>query len=365
MARMLVTGGAGFIGANFVVYWMARHPEDEVIVVDALTYAGDRTRLAAVADTPRFTFVQADIQDHDAMRQVMRGVDIVAHFAAETHVDRSLAGLEAEKRFLRVNVEGTLSLLHAAREAGVRRFHHVSTDEVFGDLAYDAPETFHETFPYGPHNPYAISKAAADFAVRGFARSHGLPVTISNCTNNYGPYQTPEKVIPRSIALLLNDQPVSLYTDSRGVPGPNIRDWLHVEDHCRAIEMILSRGVIGETYCVGGNCELSNHALISRMLAIMSSCTGTAFSMDRHVVSVQDRPGHDRRYAMNTAKIERELGWRPAHSFETGFRATVAWYLSAEGRTWLNRYARLVAPVRSGQDRSAEITTHGDRKGGS
>jgi dTDP-glucose 4,6-dehydratase len=349
--NLLVTGGAGFIGANFVNYWLRKHSADAITVLDKLTYAGDRRRLEESQNTGRMKFVQADIQDFNSVISAMSGIEIVVHFAAETHVDRSLAGLEAEKLFLRTNTEGTLCLLHAAKEAGVKRFHHVSTDEVFGDLDYGTSEKFHETFPYNPHNPYSISKAAADFAVRGFSRTHGLAFTLSNCTNNYGPFQTPEKVIPRSISLLLQDKKIQLYTDARGVPGPNIRDWLYVEDHCAAIEAILLSGKIGETYCIGGNCELTNLELVKRMLPIMSELTGKRYSFEASVDFVKDRPGHDRRYAMATTKMEQELGWRPAHTFEDGLRPTIAWYLSAEGKAWLKSLEMVTSEVRRGQSR--------------
>jgi dTDP-glucose 4,6-dehydratase len=350
--NLLVTGGAGFIGANFVNFWINRHPEDTVKVVDILTYAGDRRRIIESEKTGRVLFLQADIQDFAAMRSAMDGVDTVVHFAAESHVDRSLAGLEAEKLFLRTNVEGTLALLHASKQAGIKRFHHVSTDEVFGELEYGTSEKFHETFPYNPHNPYSISKAAADFAVRGFSRSHGLAFTLSNCTNNYGPFQTPEKVIPRSISLLLQDKKVQLYTDARGVPGPNIRDWLYVEDHCAAIEAILLKGRVGETYCIGGNCELTNADLIKRMLPIISEVTGKTYTFASHVDFVKDRPGHDKRYAMATDKIKKELGWQPAHTFEQGIRSTINWYLSHEGKHWLKSIEETTQEVRKDQGKS-------------
>jgi dTDP-glucose 4,6-dehydratase len=347
--RLVVTGGAGFIGANFVNYWVKNHAKDEVIVLDKMTYAGNLDRLAGVSENDKVEFVNGDIQDFALAKKLFEGVDVVAHFAAETHVDRSLAGLEAEKLFMRTNYEGTITLLHAAREAGVKRFHHVSTDEVFGDLDYGAPEKFHENFPYNAHNPYAISKAAADFAVRGFARSHGLPFTLSNCTNNYGPFQTPEKVIPRSISLLLKNERIQLYTDANGIPGPNIRDWLHVEDHCRAIESIILDGKIGETYCVGGNSELTNYELVKHMLALMGEITGKRYAMESHVALVKDRPGHDRRYAMDSSKIAQELGWAPGYTFETGFRSTVEWYMSKTGRAWLTALEKNAAEVRFGQ----------------
>jgi dTDP-glucose 4,6-dehydratase len=347
--RLAITGGAGFIGANFVNYWMKRHPGDDVVVIDVMTYAGNMDRLLGVSNMPNFAFVKADIRDYDVLLGLLKGIDIVVHFAAETHVDRSLAGLEAEKLFFRTNVEGTMALLHASRGAGVKRFHHVSTDEVFGDLEFGSPEKFHENFHYNPHNPYSISKAAADFCVKGFARSYGLPFTLSNCTNNYGPYQTPEKIIPRSISLLLRNEKIQLYTDANGIPGPNIRDWLHVEDHCMAIEKILLSGKTGETYCVGGNSELTNHELVKRILALMSNITGREYTMESHVTFVKDRPGHDKRYAMRTDKMEQELSWKPQYTFETGFRSTVEWYMSDKGRAWLENLEENTAEVRLGQ----------------
>jgi dTDP-glucose 4,6-dehydratase len=351
--KLIVTGGAGFIGANFVNYWLARHTDDTVEVIDKLTYAGDVRRLDASRQTGRLIFKQADIQDFEAMRSVMNGVDVVVHFAAETHVDRSLAGLEAEKLFLRTNVEGTFCLLHAAKEAGVKRFHHVSTDEVFGDLEYGTKDKFHELFPYKPNNPYSISKAAADFAVRSFSRSRGLDFTLSNCSNNYGPFQTPEKVIPRSISLLMQDKKIQLYTDAQGNPGPNVRDWLYVEDHCSAIEAVLLKGRIGETYCIGGNCELTNLELVKKILAIVSEATGKTYSVESHVQYVKDRPGHDRRYAMAIDKIHKELGWTPAYTFEEGLRSTVKWYLSSEGGKWLSSLEDAAKEVR--QDQGSRI----------
>lgn len=350
--KLLVTGGAGFIGANFVNYWMRLHPADSVVVLDAMTYAGDLNRLKGVRRNKNFKFIKGDIQDAVLLKKIIKGIDTVVHFAAESHVDRSLAGLEAEKLFLRTNVEGTIALLHASRAAGVTRFHHISTDEVFGDLEYGSAEKFHEDFPYGPHNPYAISKAAADFAVRGFARSYNFPVTISNCTNNYGPWQTPEKVIPRSISLLLQNKQIQLYTDAAGIPGPNIRDWLHVEDHCSAIEAIILKGKIGQTYCIGGESELSNCELVKRILVLMSKITGRPYAYNTHVVEVKDRPGHDKRYAMDISKIRRTLKWKPKYSFDKGFRSTVEWYLSAEGCAWLKSLEKSTAEVRTGQNKT-------------
>lgn len=358
MSNLLVTGGSGFIGSNFIRYWHRRHPEDNIVNLDALTYAGHRENLADLEDNPHYKFAQSHIQNYDIVFGIMKAcqIDTVVNFAAETHVDRSLAGPDAEALFYETNLMGTLTLLRAARVAGVPRFHQISTDEVFGDLPLDCPKLkFHEGYPYNPNSPYAISKATADFAVRGFFRTHGFPnITISNCTNNYGPYQTPEKVIPRSIALLRSGQKVKLYTDENGIPGKNVRDWLHVEDHCSAIEAILLHGKVGETYCVGGDCELSNHQLVEKMLALMSEITGKTLTMEANVELVADRPGHDLRYAMDTTKIRRELGWRPRYIFETGFKETVAWYLSPEGRLWLEGVSDTAREVREGQDQSRQ-----------
>jgi len=329
--KILVTGGAGFIGANFVNHWVREHAEDHVLVLDKLTYAGDLHRLEVSSDKANYEFVEGDICDYELVSKLLDGVEVVIHFAAESHVDRSLSGLEAEKLFYRVNVEGTATLLHASREAGVKRFHHISTDEVFGELEYGSPDKFHEEFPYNPHNPYAISKAAADFAVKGFARSYDFPITISNCTNNYGPYQMPEKMIPRSIALLLRGEKIQLYTDEQGRPGLNVRDWLHVDDHCKAVEAIVLNGQPGETYCIGGNSELSNQQLVEKMLRVLSRILDRELSFEQNVSLVKDRPGHDKRYAMNFGKITRDLDWRPSYSSGQGrlINNRIWWCLSS------------------------------------
>ncbi len=353
--KLLVTGGAGFIGANFVSYWMERHPKDHVTVLDKLTYAASLERLNGCSDSPNFLFIKGDICDSKFVEESLKGIDTVVHFAAESHVDRSLSGLEAEKTFFRVNVEGTCALLHAAKKAGIKRFHHVSTDEVFGDLAFDDPARFDEDYPYSPNNPYSISKAAADFAVRAFHRTHGLPITISNCSNNYGPYQTPEKMIPRSLMLLLEGQQIQLYTDADGNPGKNVRDWLHVADHCSAIEAILLSGRVGETYAVGADGELSNHELVGKMLEVASGLTGREFSFEKSVRFVKDRPGHDRRYAIDSSKIRNELGWSPSYNFETGFLSTLQWYISDEGRQWLSSLANTSNEVRTEQGSSYQV----------
>ena len=353
--HILVTGGAGFIGSNFVRYWMDSYPNDQMTVVDALTYAGHMENLVGYNERPNFRMVHADINEYDVMREAMNGVDLVVHFAAETHVDRSLGGLDMERAFYRSNIEGTATLLHAAKDAGVKHFHHVSTDEVFGDLDFDASEIFHEEFAYNPHSPYAVSKAASDYVVRGFGHTHHFPVTISNCTNNYGPYQTPEKMIPRSIALLLNGQKLKLYTDADGIPGRNVRDWLHVQDHCEAIDRIIRNGKVGETYCVGGNSELSNYQLVETLLDMMSEITGDDYSIDTHVEYVSDRPGHDRRYAMDTSKMKNELDWQPRYTFADGFLDTVRWYTSPDGKAWLDAMHHNTTEVRADQEKVVSV----------
>lgn len=349
--KILVTGGAGFIGSNFVHYWIQNHHSDHITVLDSLTYAGDINRLQSLDKNKQFSFVQGDIQNYQLVFSLMKKVETVIHFAAETHVDRSLSGLESEKIFFRTNLEGTATLLHAAKSANIKRFHHISTDEVYGDLDNNPLNKFNEQSPYKPNNPYSISKAAADFLVMSFYRTYGLPVTISNCTNNYGPYQTPEKIIPRSISLLMAGKKIQLYTDADGVPGKNIRDWLFVEDHCRAIEAILKYGEVGETYCIGGGRELSNLELVKHILQITSQYLGKKMTVESNVEFVQDRPGHDLRYAIDFGKINKELDWSPKYSFVDGFRKTIEWYLSETGQTWLERLKKTTAEVRVNQNR--------------
>jgi dTDP-glucose 4,6-dehydratase len=343
---LLVTGGAGFIGANFVHYWIKGHPGDRVTVLDALTYAGNAGNLAPVAHSSALEFVRGDIGDADlaASLLVERRIDTIVHFAAETHVDRSI---HAPDPFLQTNVIGTHVLLKAARsawglEGGYRpsvRFHHVSTDEVYGSLAADDP-AFTEETPYAPNSPYAASKAASDHLVRAYHRTFGLPVTTSNCSNNYGPYQFPEKLIPLLLINALEGKPLPIYGD-----GLNVRDWLFVEDHCRAIEAILERGAVGETYNIGGGAELPN----LRLVGLLSRLIDEAFRSDPGLAAsfpssppargvpteslvkfVPDRPGHDRRYAMDGSKIARELGFHPQESLESGLRRTIAWYLQQQ-----------------------------------
>jgi dTDP-glucose 4,6-dehydratase len=315
--RLLVTGGAGFIGSNFVHYWLERYPDDHVVVYDLLTYAGNRASLEAVEDG--IVFVQGDICDRELAEQTMRSerVDVVVNFAAESH--NSLAVVEPT-RFFRTNVLGTQALLEASRAAGVTRFHHVSTCEVYGDLPLDSPELFTEEAPYRPRTPYNASKAGADHAVRAYFETYGLPVTITNCSNNYGPYQFPEKVIPLFTTNALDDVPLPLYASTA-----NKREWLHVLDHCTAIDLVLRDGPEGETYNVGSGIEAS----IEEIADLVLDATGKDASLK---TIVPDRPGHDRRYLLDSSKIRTELGWEPVHGWRTGLAETVAWY--AANRAW-------------------------------
>ncbi|MGA2565169.1 MAG: dTDP-glucose 4,6-dehydratase [Steroidobacteraceae bacterium] len=342
MARLLVTGGAGFIGANFVHYWLAQHPGDRLVVLDALTYAGNLANLEAARQRTEFRFVKGDIRDTPLVEQLLReeGLDTIVHFAAESHVDRSIEGPDA---FIETNVIGTHSMLKAARRVWLEdklvpthRFHHVSTDEVYGSLGRkDA--AFTELTPYAPNSPYSASKAASDHLVRAYHHTYGLQTTISNCSNNYGPHQFPEKLIPLMIAQLLAGKSLPVYGDGR-----NVRDWLHVDDHCRGIEAVLQRGRTGEVYNIGGGSECENIQLVHMLCSIVDahlrstqalcdqfpdSAAAHAESSERLVRYVKDRPGHDRRYAIDSAKIERELGYRPQIDLEAGLRATVQWYL--------------------------------------
>ena len=315
--RLLVTGGAGFIGSNFVRYWVEHHPGDHVVPFDVLTYAGNRPNIADVED--RVTFVEGDVCDLALAERTIdeEGIDTVVHFAAESH--NSLAVLDPG-RFFRTNVLGTQTMLEAARRRGVGRFHHISTCEVYGDLALDTDETFHEDSPYRPRTPYNASKAGADHAVRAYWETFGLPVTITNCSNNYGPYQFPEKVIPLFTTRALDDQPLPLYASTQ-----NRREWIHVRDHCTAVEAVLERGRLGETYHVGTGVEASIEEIADRVLRAL----GKPSSLKE---IVPDRPGHDRRYLLDSSKIARELGWRPEVPFADGLAGTVEWY--AGHREW-------------------------------
>jgi dTDP-glucose 4,6-dehydratase len=315
--RLLVTGGAGFIGSNFVHYWLERHPDDHVVVYDLLTYAGNRASLAPLED--RIVFVQGDICDRELAVSALREqeVGVVVNFAAESH--NSLAVVDPT-RFFRTNVLGTQILLDASRAVGVERFHHVSTCEVYGDLALDTDEVFTEESPYRPRTPYNASKAGADHAVRAYYETFGLPVTITNCSNNYGPFQFPEKVIPLFTTNALDDLPLPMYASTQ-----NKREWLHVIDHCEAIELVLRDGRPGETYNVGSGLEATIEEIADRVLEL----TGKPSSLK---TIVPDRPGHDRRYLLDATKIRDELGWSPARGFDEGLAETVAWYV--EHRDW-------------------------------
>jgi dTDP-glucose 4,6-dehydratase len=331
--KLLITGGAGFIGSNFIRYWLGRHAADSVVNYDALTYAGDRASLSDIESTApdRYIFVRGDIADQRAVREVIgeHRPDTIVNFAAESHNSRAVLDPVA---FARTNVLGTQVLLEAAREARVPRFHHISTCEVYGDLALDSGDRFTEESPYRPRTPYNASKASADLIVRAFHDTYKLPVTISNCSNNYGPYQFPEKVIPLFTANALDDRPLPIYRHSQ-----NRREWLHVDDHCRAIDLVLARGRIGETYNVGSGEERSVDEIADAVLA----ATGKPAALKTYV---EDRPGHDRRYLLDHAKISRELGWAPEIGFDDGLRATIEWY-RANRAWWEPKRDRTVAAL--------------------
>jgi dTDP-glucose 4,6-dehydratase len=315
--RLLVTGGAGFIGSNFVHYWLEQHPDDHVVVYDLLTYAGNRESLAPVEE--RIVFVEGDICDRELAEDTLRAneVEVVVNFAAESH--NSLAVVDPT-RFFRTNVLGTQTLLDASRAAGVERFHHVSTCEVYGDLDLDTDEVFTEESPYRPRTPYNASKAGADHAVRAYFETFGLPVTITNCSNNYGPFQFPEKVIPLFTTNAIDDEALPMYASTQ-----NKREWLHVLDHCEAIELVLRDGRPGETYNVGSGVEATIEEIADRVLEL----TGKPASLKK---IVPDRPGHDRRYLLDASKIQDELGWTASRGWDEGLAETVAWYEA--NRAW-------------------------------
>ena len=345
MPRLLVTGGAGFIGSNFVHHWLRAYPDDRVTVLDVLTYAGNLASLETVKDHPSFRFVRGNICDTPFVEQLLRdeGIDTIVHFAAESHVDRSIHGPDA---FIETNVQGTHSMLKAARKVWLEehsvprhRFHHVSTDEVYGSLGLEEP-AFHERTPYAPNSPYSASKAASDHLVRAYHHTYGLEVTTSNCSNNYGPFHFPEKLIPLMIVNLLHGRELPIYGDGR-----QVRDWLHVSDHCRAVELVLKRGRPGEVYNIGGGVESENLALVETLCAVADQ----AFAETRDLCArfpgcpaargagsatliqfVTDRPGHDRRYAIDCGKIERELGYRAQVNLKSGLRETFRWYVENE-----------------------------------
>jgi dTDP-glucose 4,6-dehydratase len=319
--KLLVTGGAGFIGSNFILYWMKTHPEDHVINFDKLTYAGNLENLKSVEESPQYTFVQGDICDGEAVNNVMEGVDIVVHFAAETHVDRSIMGPAV---FVSTNVVGTQVLLEAALKNNVKRFHHVSTDEVFGSLELEDKNKFNERTNYNPRSPYAASKAGSDHLVRAYHATYGLPITITNCSNNFGPYMFPEKLIPLAVTNVLEGKKIPVYGD-----GLYVRDWLYVEDHARAIDLVLQKGKVGETYLVGGMTELSPNIEIVKKIAKL-------LGKDESVIEfVKDRPGHDRKYDVDWSKIKNELGWAPQYSFDEWLEKTVQWYV--DNTEWWQR----------------------------
>lgn len=321
--KILVTGAAGFIGSNFVFHMRKTHPEYDIIALDSLTYAGNLETLAPVMEEDDFTFVRCDITDREGVRKVFEEhhPDVVVNFAAESHVDRSI---EDPGVFLRTNILGTQVLMDACREFGIRRFHQVGTDEVYGDLPLDRPDLFFtEDLPLQASSPYSASKASADLLTMAYHRTYGLPVTISRCSNNYGPYQFPEKLIPLMIANALADKPLPVYGT-----GENVRDWLYVEDHCRAIDMILENGKVGEVYNIGGHNERSNLDVVKTILKQL----GKPESL---ITFVGDRKGHDLRYAIDPSKIHGELGWLPETKFDDGIRQTIDWYLNNES-WWKN-----------------------------
>jgi dTDP-glucose 4,6-dehydratase len=335
---MLVTGGAGFIGSNFVRSVLATDPKLRLVNIDALTYAGHLASLRGIAEThgSRYTFVYADIRDVDAVRYlfVKHDIDTVVHLAAESHVDRSIDG---PIDFIDTNIRGTANLLEAARSAWRDRrdvrFHHVSTDEVFGSLGTEG--LFSETTPYDPSSPYSASKAAADHLVRAWHRTYGLPVTLSNCSNNYGPFQFPEKLVPLMILNALAGKKLPVYG-----AGANVRDWLHVEDHCRALDLVVRRGQPGRTYNIGGHNERTNLEVVHKLCDILDELRPSAAGGSRRelVEFVTDRPGHDLRYAIDADRIASELGWKPAYDFDAGLRATIQWYL--ENQEWCEEVMR-------------------------
>jgi len=308
--KILVTGGAGFIGSGFIRYWLKKYPADQIVNLDLLTYAGNLENLKSVENNLNYKFVKGDICDSDLVNSLIKDINLIVHFAAESHVDRSI--LDSED-FIRTNVLGTRVLLDAAKNNNNIRFHHISTDEVFGSLGL-ADSKFNEKTPYDPRSPYSASKAAADHIVCAYWHTHQLPITISNCSNNYGPYQFPEKIIPLFITNLMEGKKVPVYGQ-----GKNIRDWIYVDDHNAGVDAIIKKGRLGETYCLGGNGELTNLELTKKILNLM----GKGEEMIEYVT---DRPGHDLRYAMDYTKAKKELGWQPAVNFNEGLTKTIKWY---------------------------------------
>ncbi|RED33827.1 dTDP-glucose 4,6-dehydratase [Paenibacillus sp. VMFN-D1] len=336
--KMLVTGGAGFIGSNFIIYMLQKYPELEIVNMDALTYAGNLENLSSVQNHPHYSFTATNITDAEAVESwFQQGIDIVVNFAAESHVDRSI--LEPDI-FVKTNVLGAQVLLDAARKHGVTKFVQVSTDEVYGTLGDTG--LFTEETPLAPNSPYSASKAGGDLMVRAYYETFGLPVNITRCSNNYGPYQFPEKLIPLMISRALNEQPLPVYGD-----GLNIRDWLYVEDHCSAIDLVIHQGKPGEVYNIGGNNERTNLHIVRTILEEL----GKPESLITHV---QDRPGHDRRYGIDPTKITRELGWKPKYDFESGIKETIQWYL--DHKDWWAR-------IQSGEYQDYYKKQYGSRLG--
>ncbi|MGG4049550.1 dTDP-glucose 4,6-dehydratase [Paenibacillus favisporus] len=338
--KLLVTGGAGFIGSNFVLYMLQQHPEYKIINVDSLTYAGNLENLKSIENHPNYTFSKTDITDAKAIDALLQqGIDVVVNFAAESHVDRSILDPEV---FVKTNVLGTQVLLDAAKKYGVTKYVQVSTDEVYGTLGETG--LFREETPLTPNSPYSASKAGGDLLVRAYHETFGLPVNITRCSNNYGPYQFPEKLIPLMISRALNDQALPIYGD-----GLNIRDWLYVEDHCSAIDLVIHNGRVGEVYNIGGNNERTNLHIVKTILAELNK-------PESLITYVQDRPGHDRRYGIDPTKITQELGWKPKHNFETGIKETIQWYLN--NKEWWTR-------IQSGEYQDYYAKQYGERLGDS
>ncbi|WP_145139425.1 dTDP-glucose 4,6-dehydratase [Paenibacillus sp. Y412MC10] len=338
--KLLVTGGAGFIGSNFVLYMLQQHSDYKIINVDSLTYAGNLENLKSIENHPNYTFSKTDITDAKAIDDLFQqGIDVVVNFAAESHVDRSILDPEV---FVKTNVLGTQVLLDAAKKYGVTKYVQVSTDEVYGTLGETG--LFTEETPLTPNSPYSASKAGGDLLVRAYHETFGLPVNITRCSNNYGPYQFPEKLIPLMISRALNDQALPIYGD-----GLNIRDWLYVEDHCSAIDLVIHKGRVGEVYNIGGNNERTNLHIVKTILAELNK-------PESLITYVQDRPGHDRRYGIDPTKITQELGWKPKHNFETGIKETIQWYL--DNKEWWTR-------IQSGEYQDYYAKQYGERLGDS
>lgn len=322
--NLLITGGAGFIGSNFIRYWLKNHPQDYVVNYDLLTYAGNLENLDEVRDNENYKFIKGDVCDFEALQIACtdNSIDTIVHFAAESHVDRSILG---PRIFAQTNVMGTITVLEVARNLEDIRVHLVSTDEVFGTLALNSEEKFNERTPYNPRSPYSASKASADHFVRAYFTTYQLPITITNCSNNYGPYMFPEKLFPLAITNLLENKKVPVYGK-----GNQVRDWLHVEDHCSAIDLVLNKGIIGETYCVGGMEEE-----ITNIEAIYKICQYMNLKPEDHLEYVKDRAGHDERYAVDFSKIRNELGWQPKVTLEEGLKNMVEWY--TQNKSWWQR----------------------------